>query len=770
MIKLSFKYMFDKVLKVSVFVCIFLLIIIDTTFAGNPYSSGQCTWWVYERITVLYGFCPVISGNAGGWYDNCLAVGLTRGSTPKKGAIACWNNGFGNDTGHVAVVEQVYSDHIHISEYNWDIAGEYDESDVYFSNINRSSDNKPNRYLKGYIYIDGDINPEVPAYLTNPIVYNDEWYKTYNSQVQNMTAEERLQHWINTGSVLGWQASPAFFAIEYRDMYDDLKNAFGTSDYREVIKHFVTFGISEGRNGRGIFHFDYYKANYKDLQDAFGNDNYKYYEHFVTNGYAEGREAGHRLQMIFNGNGGTPASQQKDMTMGTTIGTVPTATRDNYIFKEWNTKKDGTGNTVTSSYKPTGHKDITVYAQWTPVYKLDVNGKLDGVEISNVKDIATFDIKVGSTQSNDVYDYCNEKVPKNTSYTVNDIKAASGKKYIGNATVSGTVTAATKVILEFHSLYNITYNKNTTDTVSSIPDKQTKEWGVDLTLSDKNPERSGYVFLYWNTKADGTGVSYYAKDTYKGNAAQTLYAIWGYTITFQANGGENAPEPMTERVGNNITLPTEIPTWNDYKFYGWRAVVDGEKIDFQPGEVYDLQITKGLWAIWGNDVVFDANGGSNAPEGFVKYLNYVSTLPIEEPVREGYRFLGWSGNKEAKEAEFPAGSEFDNNQITTLYAVWENTEPDFVLPASLTVIEEEAFEGGSFTFVVVPASVTEIGARAFAHCENLRHIRFLGKKTIIDDTAFEGVENLTFHVPGSGTAYTYARAYGYEYIVEDTTN
>ena len=46
----------------------------------------------------------------------------------------------------VAIVEAVYSDHIHISEYNWDVALGYSEADVYFSNINRSSSSKKLTY------------------------------------------------------------------------------------------------------------------------------------------------------------------------------------------------------------------------------------------------------------------------------------------------------------------------------------------------------------------------------------------------------------------------------------------------------------------------------------------------------------------------------------------------------------------------------------------------------------------------------------------------
>ena len=69
--------------------------------------------------------------------------------------------------------------------------------------------------------------------------------------------------------------------------------------------------------------------------------------------------------------------------------------------------------------------------------------------------------------------------------------------------------------------------------------------------------------------------------------------------------------------------------------------------------------------------------------------------------------------------------------------------PDFTLSASLTSIESEAFAGGAFTYVLVPATVTEIGPRAFAGCPKLRYVELLNPNTGIDLSAFEGVTDVT---------------------------
>ncbi len=76
--------------------------------------------------------------------------------------------------------------------------------------------------------------------------------------------------------------------------------------------------------------------------------------------------------------------------------------------------------------------------------------------------------------------------------------------------------------------YKVTFNDNGG---SGSPASQTKTHGTDLKLSSTKPTRSGYSFVGWNTRSDGSGTSYKAGSTYKKNAAVTLYAQWSKTIS-----------------------------------------------------------------------------------------------------------------------------------------------------------------------------------------------------------------------------------------------
>lgn len=84
--------------------------------AGNRFSFGYCTWYVYNRRAVPW------LGNAWQWFGNAQAAGFATGQTPRVGAImVTWESSFG----HVAIVDAVNADgSFVVSEMNfvrWDV-------------------------------------------------------------------------------------------------------------------------------------------------------------------------------------------------------------------------------------------------------------------------------------------------------------------------------------------------------------------------------------------------------------------------------------------------------------------------------------------------------------------------------------------------------------------------------------------------------------------------------------------------------------------------
>lgn len=84
--------------------------------------------------------------------------------------------------------------------------------------------------------------------------------------------------------------SLVFNAQYYSSKYPDLKAAFGTNE-AALLAHFTVYGMNEGRQAISTFNVQYYKSKYPDLQKVFGNNLKAYYLHYIEYGYKEGREA-----------------------------------------------------------------------------------------------------------------------------------------------------------------------------------------------------------------------------------------------------------------------------------------------------------------------------------------------------------------------------------------------------------------------------------------------------------------------------------------------
>ena len=88
----------------------------------------------------------------------------------------------------------------------------------------------------------------------------------------------------------GIDYSLVFDPTYYSNRYADLKQAFGT-DPNKLFQHFVSFGMQELRQAKSSFNPVAYKNRYEDLRKAFGDNNPMYYQHYIQCGIKEGRIA-----------------------------------------------------------------------------------------------------------------------------------------------------------------------------------------------------------------------------------------------------------------------------------------------------------------------------------------------------------------------------------------------------------------------------------------------------------------------------------------------
>lgn len=420
-----------------------------------------------------------------------------------------------------------------------------------------------------------------------------------------------------------------------------------------------------------------------------------------------------------NGGSGAPASQTKTKDIALTLsGTKPT--RSGYTFLGWATSSSATS----ASYQPggsyTANASVTLYAVWSCNHPSSKKVWDTGCDWRTVCDNCGATLSSGTlhgpyTYGDWVYysgsrhsryktcihgDYTTtEYASHNTSAQYEQYSASQHKKYSYcadcNSTVgttsyeSHTFTSSTVngQIVSTCSLcgytktsaqtYTVSYNPNGG---SNAPASQTKVHGVTLTLSSSVPYRFNYEFVGWATNSNSSVASYYAGGSYTDNASVTLYAVWRYkpatyTVTFDANGGTNAPSSQTKTYGVTLTLTTAIPTRTNYRFIGWSKDRNATSARYTAGGSYTDNASVTLYAVWvyspeSYTVRYDANGGTGAPASQSKTHGVPLTLSVIKPTRVGYEFLGWATLRNATTSEYAPGERYTDEASVTFYAVW----------------------------------------------------------------------------------------------------
>ena len=203
--------------------------------------------------------------------------------------------------------------------------------------------------------------------------------------------------------------------------------------------------------------------------------------------------------------------------------------------------------------------------------------------------------------------------------------------------------------------FTVSYNANGG---SGAPGNQQKCTGINLTLSNTVPTRTGYTFAGWNTAQNGSGTNYAKGATYSANASVTLYAKWTankYTVTLDRQGGTGGDASCTATYGS--TMPTvNIPGRSGYSFGGYYSQKNGGgKQYLKPGTSttavsnnnWDIASNSTLYAKWNLNtytISYDLAGGAVASANPASYTVETATFTLNNPTREGFVFAGWTGS------------------------------------------------------------------------------------------------------------------------------
>lgn len=317
-----------------------------------------------------------------------------------------------------------------------------------------------------------------------------------------------------------------------------------------------------------------------------------------------------------------PENQTKIYDQNLTLrSNVPT--RIGYTFVKWTTNKDGTGTAYQPGSQYSYNRDsdggtVTLYAVWTPwkykvQYDKNVSADSSSQTVSNMPTDQTKTEEVNLTLSSNK--------PSRHGYIFNGWQAQINGKavdYQPGATLSYDVDDkdGSTIILKAQWTawkHTVHYDKNvpansSSQTVTNMPEDQTKTFDKKLNLSTKIPKREGYNFRGWLLEY-GTAIAVVSPGTaYERDQNGGTYVLkaqwepWKHTVHYDANGGDQSSVPNDQKktYEQNMNVATKVPTRNEYKFLGWKAYHEyndksGNKHseligNYQPGASYNYDI------------------------------------------------------------------------------------------------------------------------------------------------------------------------------------
>lgn len=416
-------------------------------------------------------------------------------------------------------------------------------------------------------------------------------------------------------------ASQKFKLVNYSQVYFPTREKYANNNIyinsaTPVKKGCKFLGWSTSANGNVV----YQPGDLYDVNQDGGNvtlyAKWTAWKHTVT--YDKNVPANSKKTDVKN----MPGNQTKIYDQNLTLqSNVPT--RTGYTFVKWTTNKDGTGTAYQPGSQYSYNRDsdggtVTLYAVWTPWkytvrYDKNVPASSSSQTVSNMPADQTKTEEVNLTLSSNK--------PSRHGYIFNGWQAQINGKavdYQPGATLSYDVDDkdGSTIILKAQWTawkHTVHYDKNvpansSSQTVTNMPEDQTKTFDEKLNLSTKIPKREGYNFRGWLLEY-GTAIAVVSPGTaYERDQNGGTYVLkaqwepWKHTVHYDANGGDQSSVPNDQKktYEQNMNVATKVPTRNEYKFLGWKAYHEyndksGNKHseligNYQPGASYNYDI------------------------------------------------------------------------------------------------------------------------------------------------------------------------------------
>ena len=322
-----------------------------------------------------------------------------------------------------------------------------------------------------------------------------------------------------------------------------------------------------------------------------------------------------------NGGSGTMSNSAHTYDVSKTL-TSNAFTRSGYTFLGWSKDSNATTATYTNAQSVKNLTSVNgdvvnLYAVWSkiPTYTISYNangGSNAPSSQTKTKDVMLTLSSTKPTRSYTINFFANGGTISTSSKTLN----FTFNGWNTNANGSGTSYAS-----------GGSYTNNESATLYA-------QWKAPSAYVLPTPTRTGYTFLGWSTSSTATSATYPPGSTYNLCVDVNLYAVWSkiptYTISYNANGGNNAPSSQTKTKDVTLTLSSTKPTRTGYTFLGWSTSSTATSATYQPGGNFTTNGDTTLYAVWkANDATLSVNTTNNATISTGGEQKYYTFTPNE---------------------------------------------------------------------------------------------------------------------------------------------
>lgn len=344
------------------------------------------------------------------------------------------------------------------------------------------------------------------------------------------------------------------------------------------------------------------------------------------------------VTVTYDAQGGTSAAESKNVTVGSTYGTLSSATREGYTFEGW--YSDPTGGTkiepTTTVSQTSNH---TIYAYWS-INKYDVILSTDNNGFLSAD--ATEDVEYG---------------------TLVTLTATAKPGFTFAEWVSSDVTIenntftmpdkAVQVRATFSPVgYTVTFDADGGEEKEALEYNTTDETALGETTKE------GYTFLGWQVTVPASEGDYnwgdtqktYSKDqTVRGKYGDvTLKALWegnAVTLTYDAQGGTASAETKSVTVGSKYGTLARASR-EGYTFNGWfTQAEEGTQIDANMIVTNTTDHTVyAHWTINKHNVTVTTDGNGTASADLTENVEYGTLITLTAEANPGYTFLSWDSS------------------------------------------------------------------------------------------------------------------------------